>query len=75
MLFRTRMHGCDGCSIVCTELAADGLKGRIFETNLADLNNEEEHGFRKIKLSCEDVQGKNCLTDFHGKVKNVNGFV
>merc|ERR1712039_66448 len=36
------------------------------ECNLADLNNDEDHGFRKIRLTIEDVQGRNCLTDFHG---------
>jgi len=49
-----------------TKLAADGLKGRVFELNLADLNNDDDQSFRKIQLCCEDVQGKNCLTDFHG---------
>eukprot|EP00920_Eleutheroschizon_duboscqi_P026190 GHVT01064730.1.p1 GENE.GHVT01064730.1~~GHVT01064730.1.p1 ORF type:complete len:262 (-),score=32.37 GHVT01064730.1:645-1430(-) len=49
-----------------TKLAADGLRGRVYEINLADLNNDEDQGFRKIKLCCEDIQGKNCLTDFYG---------
>lgn len=49
-----------------TKLAVDGLRGRVFEINLADLNNDEDQSFRKIKLYCEDVQGKNCLTDFYG---------
>jgi len=50
-----------------TKLAADGLKGRIFELSLADLNTgDEDQSFRKIQLCCEDVQGKYCLTDFHG---------
>ena len=26
----------------------------------------DEVAFRKFKLITEDVQGKNCLTDFHG---------
>lgn len=51
---------------VGTKLSVDSLKGRIYEVNLADLNKDEEHGYRKIKLCCEDVQGKACLTDFHG---------
>lgn len=49
-----------------TKLAVDGLKNRVYEVNLADLNNDEDQSFRKIKLCCEDVQGRNCLTDFHG---------
>ena len=48
-----------------TEIASDGLKGRVFEASLADLQNDEV-AFRKFKLICEDVQGKNCLTNFHG---------
>jgi small subunit ribosomal protein S3Ae len=30
------------------------------------LQKDEEHAFRKIKLRCDEVQGKNCLTNFHG---------
>merc|ERR1719197_2020399 len=36
------------------------------EVNLADLQNSEDDGYRKIRLCIEDVQGRNCLTDFHG---------
>lgn len=49
-----------------TKLAIDGLKGRIYEVSLADLNADEDQAYRKIKLCCEDVQGRNCLTDFYG---------
>ncbi|XP_072578532.1 small ribosomal subunit protein eS1-like [Vulpes vulpes] len=48
-----------------TKIVSDGLKGRVFEVCLADLQNDEV-AFRKFKLITEDVQGKNCLTDFHG---------
>jgi small subunit ribosomal protein S3Ae len=48
-----------------TKIASDGLKGRVFETSLGDLNDNEE-SFRKFKLIIEEVQGKNCLTNFHG---------
>jgi small subunit ribosomal protein S3Ae len=48
------------------KLASDGLKGRVFEMSLADLNNDEDQAFRKMKLRVEDVQGRNCLTNFHG---------
>jgi len=47
-------------------IATDYLKGRVLETNLADLQNDEDQGFRKIKLRIEDVQGRNCLTNFYG---------
>ena len=49
-----------------TKLASDGLKGRIYEVSLADLNQDEDQAFRKIKLRCDDAQGKNCPTQFHG---------
>lgn len=47
------------------EIASDGLKGRVFETSLGDLN-ENEDAFRKFKLIIEETQGKVCLTNFHG---------
>jgi len=47
--------------------AADGLKGRIIELSLADLNKgDDENSFRKISLRIDEVAGKNCLTNFHG---------
>lgn len=49
-----------------TKIASDGLKGRVVEVSLADLQKNEEYAFRKIKLCIEDVQGYNCLTNFHG---------
>jgi small subunit ribosomal protein S3Ae len=48
-----------------TKLATDGLRGRVFEISLADLNNDEE-SYRKIKLRTDEIQGRNCLTNFHG---------
>jgi small subunit ribosomal protein S3Ae len=49
-----------------TKIASDGLKGRVFEASLADLNSDEDNGFRKIKLRAEDVQDRNVLTNFWG---------
>merc|ERR1711939_1274716 len=49
-----------------TKNAADGLRGRVFELSLGDLNKDEENSYRKIKLRCDEVQGKNCLTNFYG---------
>lgn len=46
--------------------ANDSLKGRIVEVSLADLQKDEDHAFRKVKLRIDEVQGKNCLTNFHG---------
>lgn len=51
-------------------IETDGLKGRICEFNLADLKEDEagksEDGHKKVKLEIQEIQGKNCLTDFHG---------
>jgi len=48
-----------------TRIATDYLKGRVVETSLADLNNTQD-AWRKIKLCVEDIEGRNCLTNFHG---------
>nr|CAA66861.1 put. S3a ribosomal protein homologue [Anopheles gambiae] len=51
-----------------TKIASDGLKGRVFEVSLADLQNEPdaERSFRKFKLVAESVNGRDVLTNFHG---------
>ncbi|CAI0465840.1 unnamed protein product [Linum tenue] len=49
-----------------TKIASEGLKHRVFEVSLGDLQNDEDHAFRKIRLRAEDVQGKNVLTNFWG---------
>jgi len=49
-----------------TKIASEEMKGRILEMNLADLNMDEDQSSKKIKLCIEEVQGRNCLTDFHG---------
>jgi len=50
-----------------TKIASDALKGRVFEMSLADLNGGDEvQGYRKIRLIVEDVQGTDCITNFHG---------
>lgn len=46
--------------------ANDALKGRVFEASLADLQKDEEQAFRKVKLRVDEVQGRNCLTNFYG---------
>merc|ERR1719197_2430268 len=48
-----------------TKIATEELKGRVLEVNLADLNSDEDQAFKKVKLCIEEVQGRNCLTDFH----------
>jgi small subunit ribosomal protein S3Ae len=52
-------------NLLIIEIASDGLKGRVFEVSLGDLN-ENEDAFRKFKLIIEETQGKVCLTNFHG---------
>jgi len=49
-----------------TKIATDGLKGRVIAVSLADLNKDEDQAYRIIKLRIEDIQGKHCLTNFHG---------
>jgi len=48
-----------------TKIASDFLKGRVFEVSLGDLN-KNEFDFRKFRLICEEVKGRNCLTNFQG---------
>merc|ERR1712048_428289 len=48
-----------------TKIATEELKGRVLELNLADLNGDEDQAYKKVKLCIEEVQGRNCLTDFH----------
>jgi len=51
-----------------TKIAADFLRGRVYEGNLADINNAttKDEAFRKVKFVVEEVQGRNLLTRFHG---------
>eukprot|EP00005_Dracoamoeba_jomungandri_P000811 CAMPEP_0174249834 /NCGR_PEP_ID=MMETSP0439-20130205/165_1 /TAXON_ID=0 /ORGANISM="Stereomyxa ramosa, Strain Chinc5" /LENGTH=261 /DNA_ID=CAMNT_0015329747 /DNA_START=31 /DNA_END=816 /DNA_ORIENTATION=+ len=51
---------------VGNKLSRDSLIGRVVEVCLADLQRHEDHSYRQIKLKVEDIQGKNCLTNFHG---------
>lgn len=46
--------------------ASDALKGRVVEVCLADLQDQEDHLYKKVKLRVDEVQGKNLLTNFHG---------
>eukprot|EP00475_Leptophrys_vorax_P025423 TRINITY_DN3561_c0_g1_i1.p1 TRINITY_DN3561_c0_g1~~TRINITY_DN3561_c0_g1_i1.p1 ORF type:complete len:314 (-),score=97.90 TRINITY_DN3561_c0_g1_i1:70-954(-) len=49
------------------KLAADYLKGRVFEASQGDLAKDaQEDSFRIFKLKVEDVQGKLCFTNFNG---------
>ena len=46
--------------------ATDGLKNRVLKVSLADLTNNEEDSFRTISLQIQEIQGRNCLTNFYG---------
>ena len=52
----------------CIEIAADSLKGRVFEISLADLNPKEatDRAWRKMKVQVEEVKGFDCYTNFYG---------
>jgi len=47
-------------------LASDGIKGRIFNVSLADLNKDEDRAYRTMRFIAEAVQGKEVLTNFAG---------
>mmetsp|Transcript_27819 Transcript_27819/g.61458 ORF Transcript_27819/g.61458 Transcript_27819/m.61458 type:complete len:235 (+) Transcript_27819:68-772(+) len=49
-----------------TKIASDYLKGRVVTINLADLQANEDYAYSNIRLRVEEVQGRNCLTNFHG---------
>ncbi|KAI3785361.1 hypothetical protein L1987_44479 [Smallanthus sonchifolius] len=42
------------------------LSYHVFEVSMVDLQNDEDHAYRKIRLRVKDVQGKNVLTNFWG---------
>lgn len=47
--------------------AEEGLRGRVLEMSLGDLNaKSEDQAFRKFRLRVDEIQGKACLTNFHG---------
>jgi small subunit ribosomal protein S3Ae len=45
----------------------DSLVGRVMESSLGDLKDQaEDDAYRKFSFKVEDVQGPQCLTQFHG---------
>ena len=44
-------------------IAFEELKHRVFKVSLVDLQGDEDHAFKKIRLRAENVQGKNVLTN------------
>ncbi|KAL7676447.1 hypothetical protein ACOME3_002699 [Neoechinorhynchus agilis] len=50
-----------------TKIASEALKGRVVEVSLGDLDpSASESAFRKFRFVVEEVQGRNCLMNFHG---------
>merc|ERR1712137_573515 len=47
-------------------IASDNLKGRVVTVNLAELQDNESYAHTNIKLKVEEVQRKQCLTNFYG---------
>jgi len=52
------------------KIAADSLRGRVFEISYADLNRDpseqKEHAWRKVRLQIEEVKNFDCYTNFYG---------
>jgi len=45
----------------------DSLLGRVMESSLGDLKDQaEDDAYRKFSFKVEDIQGPQCLTQFHG---------
>jgi small subunit ribosomal protein S3Ae len=50
-----------------SEIAADSLRGRVFEMSLGDLNqNAHEQSWRKVRVQCEEVKAYDCYTNYYG---------
>jgi len=49
-----------------TKLATDGLRHRVFQTFLSDLQDQPENGYVKMRFRVEEIIGRNCLTQFYG---------
>jgi ribosomal protein S3AE len=52
---------------ILTEVAADSLRGRVFDISLGELNSEaHDSAWRKVKVQVEEIKGFDCYTNFHG---------
>jgi small subunit ribosomal protein S3Ae len=47
------------------KIETEGLKNRVAEFNMADLNGNSDEAFKKVKLELMECQGRGVLTDFH----------
>lgn len=49
------------------KVAADSLRGRVFDISLGELNSEaHDSAWRKVKVQVEEIKGFDCYTNFHG---------
>ncbi|KAK9101708.1 hypothetical protein Sjap_018962 [Stephania japonica] len=62
---RTAPHG------FALSIASEGLKHRVFEISLADLQGDEDQSYRKIRLRAEDVQGRNGMDFTTDKLRSL----
>jgi len=66
--FKVRQFAKTLCNkTIGTRTVADNMKGRVYECNLADLDQAttKDQPFKKMKLQVAEVQGRNLLTSFH----------
>eukprot|EP00906_Rhabdomonas_costata_P021463 RCo031167 len=56
------------------KLSSDSLRGRVFEISLGDLNEDESQAYRKFRLRVEEIQGRVCLTNFHGMLMTTDKY-
>jgi len=49
-----------------TKLSKDGLLNRVCEVSLADIQENTQFAWKKIKMQVEEVKGNNCYTSFYG---------
>ncbi|CCW68825.1 unnamed protein product [Phytomonas sp. Hart1] len=66
--FSTRQFAKTICNkTLGTRIAADSLRGRVYEVNLKDINqtDNQDDAYRKIRFGVQEVQGRNLLTRFH----------
>jgi len=66
--FKTRQFGKTICNKTQgLKIAADNLRGRVFEVNHADVDGatNKDQPYRNVKFEVKEVQGRNLLTQFH----------
>jgi len=49
-----------------TKLSKDGLMNRVCEVSLADIQENTQFQWKKVKMQVEEVKGQTCYSSFHG---------